>query len=216
MQPGGNTSVSDRPWELPDRDASPPEAGSFDAVEPRGSDDNLAVYELYCRAAARVGYRVEVHSSEAMSDDAQGETDIAGRRILLNATLTPLERVTTLGHELAHVFAARSVHFFADQPAPVHHYAQEIAAELVSQIVSRGLGSGEMPDRLMEYATEGLRAIGRAELVGQKGYELIMFAHALLVAVDAGGALVACLLEDPEPLESGPARRARRRRENPR
>lgn len=208
--------MSDRPRELPDRDGPSAEAVSFEAVEPRGSDDNFAVYALYCRAAARVGYRVEVHPSEAMSDDAQGETDIAGQRILLNATLTPLERVTTLGHELAHVFAARSVHFFAEQPAPVHHYAQEIAAELVSQIVSRGLGSGEMPDRLMEYATEGLRAIGRAELVGQKGYELIMFAHALLVAVEAGGALVACLLEDPEPLEGRSARRLRQRRADPR
>lgn len=209
--------MSDRPRELPDRDGPSAEAVSFEASEPLGNDAaHVAVYELYCRAAARIGFRIEVRSSEAMSEGAQGETVLGERCILLNAALSPLERVMTLGHELAHVFATRSGFLFAEQPGPVHHYAEEIAAELVSLIVSRGLGSGEVPERLMLYTMEGLRAIGLERVAAKERVELIMFAHALLVAVEAGGALVACLLEDPEPLESGPARRLRQRRENPR
>ena len=209
--------MSDRPGGLPDRDGPSAEAVSFEVSDALGNDAaHVAVYERYCRAAARIGFRIEIRSPEAMSERASGGTDIGGRCNLLNADLSPLERVMTLGHELAQVFATRSGRLLTDQPDLVHRHGQEIAAELVSQIVSRGLGSGEVPERIMLSAMEGLDAIGREPIAARKGRELIMFAHALLVAVEAGGALVACLLEDPEPLELESARRARQRRENPR
>ena len=162
---------------------------------PRGNAaDHAALFERYVRIANLMGYEVTQRAPEDMPDGLLAFTDTGpSKRISLDRSLSPLQRVVTMGDELGHVFGRRAGNLFENRPELVHRYASEIAAQLLSRIAGR-----EMPaDRMLDYI-KGLHAFGLAPIEAYERPELSLSAYALLTALDAVGMFIVMILSDPD------------------
>lgn len=166
---------------------------------PRGNDaDHAALFERYVRIANLMGYEVTQCAPEDMPDGLLAFTDSGpSKRISLDRSLSPLQRVVTMGDDLGHVFGGRDGNLFENGPELVHHYAAEIGAQLLSRIAGR-----EVPvDRMLDHI-EGLHALGLAPIEAYDRPELSLSAYALLTALDAVGMFIVMILSDPDAPDS--------------
>ena len=169
---------------------------------PRGNDaDHAALFERYVRIANLMGYEVTQCAPEDMPDGRLAFTDTGpSKRISLNRSFSPLQRVVTMGDELGYVFGRQAGSLFENGPELVHHYASEIGAQLLSRVAGR-----EMPvDRMLDHI-KGLHALGLAPIEAYERPELSRSSYALLTALDAVGMFIVMILSDPEALGSAPS-----------
>ena len=169
---------------------------------PRGNDaDHAALFERYVRIANLMGYEVTQCAPEDMPDGLLAFTDTGpSKRISLDRSLSPLQRVVTMGDELGYVFGGRDGSLFENGPELIHHYASEIGAQLLSRIAGR-----EMPvDRMLDHI-KGLHALGLAPIDAYERPELSLSAYALLTALDAVGMFIVLILSDPDNPDPAPS-----------